>query len=172
MPIRNIYIYFIRSIIIYTILLLLFRINNILKVIKSAVYDILLCIYIYIFFVEKKIFIDFDDTSEKRDTFLDTRGSVQGYISLSNRRHFHLVTISSPHRSRGFYGTYVGDIGRGGKRKEEEEGRKEGRKGREKKRKGGKPASRWQGAADAPSSLIKTDRPLFFLGQAITRFIS
>jgi len=36
----------------------------------------------------------------------------------------------------------------------------------------GKPESRWQGAADASSSLIKTDRPLFFLGQAITRFIS
>lgn len=67
---------------------------------------------------------------------MDTRGSVQGYISLSNRRHFHLVTISSPHRSRGFYGTYVGDIGRGRrKEKGEEEGRKGGR-GEKKKKKG------------------------------------
>lgn len=97
------------------------------------------------------------------------------YISLSNRRRFHLVTIS-PHRNRGFYGTYVGDIGRnarteeGERRGEEEEGGR--REKKEKERKGGKPASRWQGAADAPSSLIKTDRPLFFLDQAITRFIS
>lgn len=86
--------------------------------------------------LKKKIFIGFDDTSEKGDTLLDTRGSVQGYISLSNRRHFHLVTISSPHRSRGFYGTYVGDIGRGRrKEKGEEEGRKGGR-GEKKKKKG------------------------------------
>lgn len=97
------------------------------------------------------------------------------HIIVESWSRFHGGATISPHRNRGFYGTYVGDIGRNARIEEGERGGERKRGGKKKKkreRKGGKPASRWQGAADAPSSLIKTDRPLFFLGQAITRFIS
>lgn len=104
--------------------------------------------------------------------YIYTRGSVRIHIIVESSS-FPLGAAISPHRNRGFYGTYVGDIGRNARIEEgERRGEKEGGRRKKKERKGGKPASRWQGAADAPSSLIKTDRPLFFLDQAITRFIS
>lgn len=83
----------------------------------------------------------------QRDCQRDTRD----YHSLGGTIFFHQL-----HK---FYDVYVDDIGRNAQI--------EKKRGME-----GKPESCWQGAADASSSLIKTDRPLFFLGQAITRFIS